>query len=133
MEEDQAVSRQPQRSSGVSSRLADTINRLDIDPDTYARETPPPRALYARYDLGYELHLLRYAAGMNLKEFGEYTGLSTTSVWEWEHGVRNYLTLEALDKVAQSFGLRVKVSFEKAENQDDYSWTEEFYDKVGAE
>lgn len=121
MEEDQAVSHQPQRGGSLSpDRLLHTIERV-MNGETKTRNPFPRVPDIRRYpDVALDLHLLRFAADMTLTEFSHSTGLDRQYIWRLERNHR-HMTLSALEKAARAFGLTVKISFEKLEEQDGVS------------
>jgi DNA-binding XRE family transcriptional regulator len=134
MEEDQTLQQQSGRSSGVS-RLEITIQRLkDLDHKdrpvkTYLPRRPHVYDLYDRYDIGYELHLLRWAVQMTQEEFGHYIGYNKIWVYEAENN-RKRPSIHTLNKIAGAFGLKLKISFELPEEHDGLSLPQDFRRRI---
>jgi DNA-binding XRE family transcriptional regulator len=134
MEEDQTLQQQSGRSGSVS-RLEITIQRLkDLDHKDRPERSPLPRVphvkdMYDRYDLGYELHLLRWAAQMTQKEFGHYIGYNKIWVYEVENN-RRHPKINTLKKIARAFGLQLKISFELPEEHDGLSLPQDFRRRI---
>jgi DNA-binding XRE family transcriptional regulator len=135
MEEDQKVPRPSRWGSGVSSRLESTIERLrELDDKEQLSRSGLPRAprskeLYDRYDVGYEVHLLRWAAQMSQEEFGHYIGYNKIWVYQLEHNKVNP-RINTLKKIGRAFGLQVKVTFELPDDEESLLLPAEFKQRI---
>lgn len=123
MEEDQTISQQSGWSRGLTDRLTHTIQRVkDLD-------LLEKGFLYDRYDVGFEIAILRWTAHMTQTEFGRKVGFNKIWVCAVENN-RVSPRIVDLQQIARAFGLRVKVSFELPADHDQWSVQEEFQELV---
>ena len=123
MEEDQTMAPQPGRGSGLTERLSHTVRRLkDFD-------LIDKGLLYDRYDTGFEVRMLRWSTQLTQAEFGRKFGFNKIWVYEVENN-RTSPRIADLQKIAQAFGLRLRISFELPTEHDQWSVQEDFQELI---